>query len=352
MKVYIKSSTSISPQASLLSPFPWEAVKVYENYLAAIEPEYKSFIPPMKLRRMSRLVRMALSTAKACLEQTKLDNPGAIISASGWGCLTDTYKYLDEISADNQAPPSPATFIQSTHNTPGGQIALHLDCQSYNNVIVNGNTSFEYALMDAIMLVHEGSENVLVGGFDEVTETDYKLKDRAGYWKTDRLISQVLLDDKSPGTMAGEGAAFFLLDHHGEKHENIISDCSILACSPDPVEFGALLKTHLNSLGIPLSEIDLCLLGANGHSDHMAYYNEIKSTVFNQIPGIYYKKLCGEYDTSSSFALWLADQLLNTQNVPENLVGGNKPRALKNILIFNYAGSYKHAITLVSKASI
>ena len=44
---------------------------------------------------------------------------------------------------------TPTSFIQSTHNTVGGQIALELQCKGYNFTYVHGSNSFESALLDA-----------------------------------------------------------------------------------------------------------------------------------------------------------------------------------------------------------
>ena len=44
---------------------------------------------------------------------------------------------------------TPTSFIQSTHNTVGGQIALGLECKGYNFTYVHASISFESALLDA-----------------------------------------------------------------------------------------------------------------------------------------------------------------------------------------------------------
>jgi 3-oxoacyl-[acyl-carrier-protein] synthase II len=351
-KAYIKYSSAISPQASISEEFPWNEVHVYENKLNCIEPVYKEYFPPMQIRRMSRLVKMALTTAKICLDKSGVDMPDAIITASGWGCLNDTYKYLDEITDEKTIAPSPATFIQSTHNTPGGQIALTLACQNYNNVIVNGNTSFEYALIDTLMLINESKENILVGGFDEIAEADYKLKLDAGYWKKPDINSSEFIHHHSEGTLPGEGASFFVVGSENSGSHSYINSCSIVTCPPNTEDLKLKLSALLNDSNLSFADIDVVLSGNNGDSRNAALYKKISSDLFPISSIIHYKSLCGEYDTSSAFALWLADKLIQNKSIPANLAENSTINTITHILIYNYAGENKHAITLVSKTNI
>lgn len=352
MKAYIKNSTAISPQDSFLQNALVEPIQEYSDKLVCIEPVYKEFFPPMKIRRMSRLVKMALTSAKVCLDKAGVEMPEGIITASGWGCLSDTYKYLNEIVDNNIASPSPATFIQSTHNTPGGQIALTLGCQNYNNVIVNGNSSFELALMDALMLLAEGKNNLLVGGFDELAVSDYELKNAANYWKPEGLKSTAFIEHDSEGSLAGEGAAFVLLSNNAEGSHAFIRNCTVLNSLPTAQNVKVEIETLLKSHSLNINDIDVVLSGANGDNKIMPLYRELEDSLFNNCVLLEYKQLCGEYDTSSAFALWLADILIQQQSIPSTVCKKKHTKAINNILIYNYCGTNKHAITLVSKTSL
>lgn len=352
MGAYIKYSTAISPQESFEQPFPWNETKLYTDRLECVEPVYKNYFPPMKIRRMSRLVKMALTSAKVCLDKAGVEIPGAIITASGWGCLSDTYKYLDEIKDKNVSLPSPATFIQSTHNTPGGQIALTLGCENYNNVIVNGNTSFELALTDALMLTSEAHDNILVGGFDELSEVDYELKKGASYWKEEGVTSISFIDHDSEGTLAGEGAAFLLISKDSEGCSAELKVCTILNCLPDVDYLKKELENLLKEVNLKIEDIDLVLSGANGNNRTMPLYQELEDSVFYTSSILRFKQYCGEYDTATSFATWLANSIIQSQKLPNSFAIKAKYKTIKNILIYNYAGENKHAITLVSKTCI
>ncbi len=350
MKAYIKSSSAISAQASINGTYPWSELSHYENFFTAIEPNYKDYVPAMKLRRMGRLVKMALISAVDCVNKAGVKNPGGIISSSGWGCLTDTYEFLADITKEGDEPPWPATFINSTHNTPGGQIALYLECQNYNNVIVNGNTSFELALEDALMLLAEGKDNILVGGYDEITTIDYELKERSGYWKITDRDSSSFLSSETLGTMAGEGSAFVLLSTDSDSSSAMIKDAVVKNGGPESNVFDHLLNDFLEQNNMALNDIDLVLSGANGDRRIMPYYKNLYSGVFNNTEVFEYKSLCGEYDTASSFGVWLANEIIKSQVLP--LENNKHQKEIKNILLFNYASSYKHAFILVSKTGL
>jgi hypothetical protein len=62
-----------------------------------------------------------------------------------------------------------------------------------------------------------------------------------------------------------------------------------------------------------------------------------------------YKPLCGEYYTSSAFALWLASVIISRQTVPDSVslspVSGNR---IKNILLYNHLRNVEHSMMLVT----
>lgn len=349
MKAYISSSASVSAQQSFENSFPWSEITVYNERMSAIEPEYKDFIAPLKMRRMNRIVKMGTAAAASCLQSIMLEKPAAIITATGWGCLADTYKFLDELIEKKEESLSPATFIQSTHNTVGGQIALNLDCQEYNSIYVNHTSSFEHGLLDALMLIAEGKDNVLIGGIDEYTEKDYLLKKKAGYWKDVPIKSIQLIRSDSKGTIAGEGASFFLITKS-------VTPQSVTTI--DGVFFGpeeSIFNKIKHETNLAPDDFDLIISGYNGDTRIKEYYKQLMHSVFRNKPICYYKNLCGEYDTSSAFALWLADQILKTQSLPDYLLIDEKSRVsgkINRILIHHFVEPDSHACMLVSKAGL
>ena len=162
--MYIRATGNISPQKTFGHQPLVDAVAYRGNRLACIEPDYKDFIDPKQIRRMSRIIRMGVAAAMECLQEAELKVPDAIITGTAYGCLEDTNSFLSKMVEFNEELLTPTSFIQSTHNTIGAQIGLMLQCNHYNNAFVHRGFSFESALLDGMMLLKENdAANVLVG---------------------------------------------------------------------------------------------------------------------------------------------------------------------------------------------
>lgn len=148
--------------------------------------DIKQLIPDAGLRRrMSKVIKTAVATAIETIGGVEeIDSLDGIITATGWGCLTDSERFLRNIIADKEQLLNPTPFIQSTFNTVGGQIALLRHNHCYNVTFVNRSHSFEDALLDAVMRIEDGeSSNVLVGSFDEQTTSQHKIMERMGTFR-------------------------------------------------------------------------------------------------------------------------------------------------------------------------
>ncbi|MBQ9138405.1 MAG: beta-ketoacyl synthase chain length factor [Alistipes sp.] len=152
-----------------------------------VATDIKLLIPDAGLRRrMSRVIKSAVTTAVECVGGTEgIDALDAIITATGWGCLADSEKFLRNMIVEHEQLLNPTPFIQSTFNTVGGQIALLRHNHCYNVTYVNRSHSFEDALLDAMMRIADGEScNVLVGAFDEQTPSQHRIMERMGAFRT------------------------------------------------------------------------------------------------------------------------------------------------------------------------
>ncbi len=164
--IYVKAISSISHQDSFRSKLALDSMKELTSEDGLISPNYKDFIPPANLRRLSPVLRMGIACSMDCREQIGAEFEGIVVG-TGLGCLKDTEKFLKTIITTNTSVLSPTPFIQSTHNTIAGQISLMMKNRCYNVTHTQHEVSFEIALLDAWMLVKEGRNNVLAGGADE-----------------------------------------------------------------------------------------------------------------------------------------------------------------------------------------
>jgi 3-oxoacyl-(acyl-carrier-protein) synthase len=353
MPAFINGIGLISPQKTVeTTDFLQEIMEYDSGYLKCIEPpSYKPYIDPIQSRRMSRLIKMGIASAKMCLNESGCTMPDAIITGTGLGSVEDTEKILGTIHLD-QPFLNPTPFMQSTYNTISSQIAIQLKCHNYNSTYVHRTFSFESCLQDALLQIAEGTaQEVLAGGIDEMTLNHIAITRRAGHWKNEPVKNLEMLKWNSPGSMAGEGSGFFLLSAgKTDKTYACIRDVKTLYKPANPDEIKLQVTSMLSASGLNVSEIDLVLLGINGDNRNDHIYYEFAKSIFPGTPLSYYKHLCGEYHTSSAFALWLAANILKRQTVPYILRLNNVHREpVRNILIYNQYYNVNHSFILVSE---
>ena len=349
MKIYIRSSSCISPQKTFGDEdFLTDITEYTGTRLKAIEPDYKEFIDPKQIRRMSHVIKMGVAAAKDCLNQANLEMPDAIITGTAFGCMEDTVTFLTRIVEQNEELLPPTAFIQSTHNTVAAQVALMLKCHGYNNTFVHKGISFESALFDAIMLLNEQeAANILVGGTEEMVDASFKVFTRLGLYKRQPISNLELYAEESRGTIGGEGAVFFLLTDNVSK-DNVAELLAIKTLyKPKDIEESIIAFLAENSLKI--EDIDLVITGRNGDTQNDEVYKNLGNTLFKGSSLANYKHLCGEYSTSSSFALWVAATIIKKGMVPEVVIEKKfNLTAPKRVLIYNHYQNKYHSLMLIS----
>ncbi|MBM3404414.1 MAG: hypothetical protein FJY10_05940, partial [Bacteroidetes bacterium] len=270
---------------------------------------------------------------------------------TGLGCVEDTEKFLGTIIRNKEEFLTPTSFIQSTHNTVGGQIALGIKCHNYNFTYVHRNVSFEMALIDAIQQIKSGNaEIVLAGAADEITPNSLAILQRLGYYRTKPVLNMNLINAKNRGSIAGEGAAFFTLSTNpGSSPYALLTASDTLFNPPDPTYLHRWISTFLEKHAVDPKTLAL-LTGHNGDVANDAVYDEILKDNFTDHPILHYKHLCGEFFTAPSFAFWLAASVLSRQVIPDAIVSAGKVNLpLNHILILNHFNRKNFALTLLSQ---
>lgn len=349
MRTYIRSASAITAQNTFGQEELLANVEVYHTpRLKAIEPDYKQYLDPKAIRRMSRIVKMGLTTAKDALQKANLDQPDAIITGTAYGCLEDTGVFLRGMISQQEQDLSPTAFIQSTHNTVGAQIALSLQCNQYNHTFVHKAFSFEHALIDALLLLAEGdAHEVLAGAIDELTDDSFAILNRFELYKTGEFNTTELYGSQSAGTIAGEGSAFFVLGDEAKEGDIAVLEAVETFYNPtDAVEIQDKINHFLSRQSIKADEISLVLTGKNGDKVHDHFVDQYTGDLFNQSQLSCFKHLFGEYPTASGPALWLAAELLKNGEMPQTLSAENG--ALKKILIINQYKNKYFSLMLLS----
>lgn len=353
MDVYIKGIGNISPQNTIDSNiFLDDIVNHDAGFLTSIAPNYKEFINPIQLRRMSKLIKMGISASKLCLKDAGIENPGAIITGTGLGLVGDTEKFLNQVLDYNEEFLAPTAFIQSTHNTISGQVAIALQCFNYNNTYSHRGFSFESALLDGMLLIKDkDAENVLVGGFDEITPEHHSIVKKTRWVKNETIKSLELLNHKTQGTIVGEGVGFFSLTGEKENTYAKIKDIKTIYKPETKEEIEAKISQFLNENDLTKDDIDLVVLGINGNVDTDDIYYHLADNYFDTNYA-YFKHLSGDYHTVGTFALWFAANTIKHQKVPEVARFRKEnftERPIKNVLVYNHFREVDHSIFLLTQ---
>lgn len=288
--VFVQALSSITHQNSFQKESIWGNLNILESDSVCESPDYKQFIPANALRRLSPVLRMALAAAQDC--QSKVEGEfDAISVGTALGCLKDTEKFLNTFITTSSDTLSPTAFIQSTHNTIGGQISLALGNHAYNMTHTQNSVSFEVALIDALMCATDGKTNILVGAADEAIDFLEGLRNK-------------IIDSERQFT---SGASFFVL---GNKENNVkVVDCH--------VEFGAYaanetIEQFLAKHKISIDDIDLVL---------MAEPIDLKSK-----KSINYQDYSGLYYSSSALAFHIGHDFLKSNDSKFVLIVNNQSK--------------------------
>lgn len=352
MTLYIKAAGNVSPQPTVGNhDFLTDVITHTGTRLSCVEPDYKTYIDPKLIRRMSRIIKMGVAAAMDALKESDVAVPDAIVTGTAYGCLEDTGIFLSKMVEQQEALLAPTAFIQSTHNTVGAQIALMLGCNGYNNVFVHRAFSFESALLDATMLLNDQeANNVLVGGLDEITNQSHAILGRFGLYRRQLDSSLDLYKEKTPGTIAGEGAAFFLLtNERSPENYAVLTGLKTFYKPADTNETLTHIRNFLEANKLTPRDIDLLITGKNGNITEDEVYDEIISQAFGNVSTVNFKHLCGEYPTATAFATWVAANILKKGVVPSVLTNGEETKsAFRNILIYNQSHNTHHALILLS----
>ncbi|WP_431612190.1 beta-ketoacyl synthase N-terminal-like domain-containing protein [Chryseobacterium sp. 'Rf worker isolate 10'] len=350
--VYINSASCISVQDTLNENILQNlAPKNSSNIIKAIEPNYKEFIPPAMIRRMSKTVKMSSVASHYALKEAGIEKPDAIIVGTGMGCSQDSEKFLKNVIDNQEEFLTPTFFIQSTHNTVAGQIALGLQCHAYNFTYVNTSSSLEFSLLDAQLQINDGeAENVLVGSTDEQTDRTMELYCLNNTIKKETDLPANYLNSNTNGVIWGEGASFFVVGK--DKTESSYAKLKNIQIS-NTIELNEVqdfIQNFLTQNNLSNHDIDAVILGFSGDADSDMYYTKAMD-LFPDSSQLYYKHLSGEFNTASGFSTFIACHILKEQQIPEiMMINEEKKGNVKNVLLYNHLAGNDHSLVLLEKA--
>ncbi|WP_339713625.1 beta-ketoacyl synthase N-terminal-like domain-containing protein [uncultured Kriegella sp.] len=349
-KVYINSVASISAQRTFdNSEFLEAFIDHDDTVMSVIDPNYKEYIPPAAARRMAKGIKMGVVASKIALQEAKLENVDAIITGTGFGCTVDSEKFVSALIDNDEQYLTPTSFIQSTHNTVGGQIALGLGCKGYNFTYVHASISFESALLDAqLQLENDEASSILVGGVDESGDHTVKIHRLINHIKKEKIKSSELLKSKTEGAIFSEGANFFVLSNSKQNDTYATLGAIVTYNTLAKENLNQVLEDFLKENNLDVGNIDVVVMGNNGDVTFDSWYHELSKGLFKNTAQVAFKHLCGEFYTASGFGTWLAAKMIKTQKIPE-IVKLNKETTtqINTVLLYNQYRGENHSFTLL-----
>lgn len=350
-EVYINGMGCVSAQHTLSGTCFNNLIDYSGHHLIfSLKPDFKQYIPAGAIRRLQKGVKNSIVAAATALKNHQTKNLDGIITGTGMGCIIDSEKFLEKLIEYNESFLTPTSFIQSTHNTVGGQIALGLKSKAYNLTYVHGASSFPAAILDAWMQIKFSDKcKFLVGGVDEIGNYTYRFFETIGYQKMKSDAPFNILNNRTKGSVAGEGAAFFVIEDKktAQSLAKVIDVESVNTLDIEGVD--AFIQGFLQRNQLTVNEIDAVVLGNNGAVDFDYYYDKAE-TLFPESEKVYYKHLFGEFFTAPAIAMWLGTEILKRQVIPlvfKKVEEDFSKRTYKRILIYNQYRGKDHSLFLL-----
>ena len=337
--LYILSACSVSPQHTYdAEHFLDPIVSSNDNKLYVTNPDYSIYISPVAIRRMSRMLKAGITAGMRSLEMAGIKTPDAIIVGTARGSVTDMETFLKDMIVMKEEALNPTGFIQSTYNSVNGWLAMMTKSTNYNQTYVHRGFSLELCLFDAQMMLAEatGTKYLLAGGFDELTEEYFIIRDRIDYFKHELINSNNLLAHyDTKGSIGGEGAHFFTLSNDPKNAACAVHSVQMLL-KPTSQELQQAIATMLEQNGLTSDDIDVLMCGMNGDARNKFLMEPLIAGCSPNTTITAFKQFSGEYDTASGFGLWLVNYLFTHNSIPSDIVyKQGASTAIKNVLICN-----------------
>lgn len=282
IRVYIKTATQISMQQPLSEEWITAPVEHTEPYVRSLDPNFRDWLNPLESRRMGKIMRRALVTAQKVMRDSGIQQPDAVITGTGLGCIENTELFLDQLCREGEEMLKPTYFMQSTHNTISSLISIHDHLHGYNTTYSHKSVSFDSAFLDAYTQLLLGDiHTALVTGNDEMTPTYFSILQRAGY------VGQ-------PGQVAAGEASVAMM---------LTTDPTDALCEVEEV------RMSVKDLQLPSSPVDLLVLGTNGVPQNDSLYQKVAQQL-PEVETFEYKRLFGECYTVSGIGVYAAAHLI------------------------------------------
>lgn len=325
--VKILSAKQISIQNPLSEEWMENPLSYTEDYVRAVDPDFKQFISAGDARRMGKLLKRALATSLSALQEGGIENPDAIITGTGFGSIENTELFLDALVREGEQLLKPTQFMQSTHNTASSLIGIHTKCHGYNSTYSQKGFSFDSALYDAWMQFRIGRiASALVGSHDEMSPVFSGFVRKAGHVRE--------------GEICSEAAVSVLMAESGDN----------AYCTLDGVKlFDSPSQDTLKQVLADMTAggIDAVMTGMSGNAENDSWYGFLDA-MLPGVPQLRYKPLFGVNFSSSATGFYASACCLKKGSVPAVLSESAKAiECSKGILVVNVVEGRHYSFALL-----
>ncbi|MCQ2067870.1 MAG: beta-ketoacyl synthase chain length factor [Bacteroidaceae bacterium] len=325
--VKILSAKQITIQNPLCEEWMENPLEYSEDYVRAVDPDFKQFISAGDARRMGKLLKRALATSLSALQEGGIENPDAIITGTGFGSIENTELFLDALVREGEQLLKPTQFMQSTHNTASSLIGIHTHCHGYNSTYSQKGFSFDSALYDAWMQFCVGRiKSALVGSHDEMSPVFSGFVRKAGHVRE--------------GEICSEAAISVLLAENGDN-----AYCTLEGVKLFDTPSEETLRKVLADM--TAGSIDAVMTGMSGNRDNDLWYGFLNA-MLPGVPQLKYKPVFGVNFSSSATGFYSAACCIREGRIPAILTTDGKPlECRKGILAVNVVEGRHYSFSLL-----
>jgi hypothetical protein len=198
------------PAPTLVAAWPTEGPRYA---LPAAPFRLADVLPRVNTRRLDRLSTWSLAAAALALRDAGLDlsavdgSRTAVVSATGFGCLSLTEAYLGSAHEHGWQQTDPIYFPETLGNVPAAHVARVFGCLGPNLTVGSRGPAAETALLMAVSLLRNGqADRALVLAGDTLTRGLFDWYEVAGRLSADE-----------GGFVPSEGVAAMVLEAAGRQ---------------------------------------------------------------------------------------------------------------------------------------
>lgn len=349
MGVYIRGIGCISPQKKDFIENKFNDIVTYNlTQLKCIEP--KTYFYKNKAKLIGRTVNLGVFASRCAMNDAGVKMPDAFIYVVS-NALLENSNYILQYAFDEFIELDKSTgFILSSHLPHYTQVLAFLREHNGAYNYLHKGLCFESGLLDAFMFLQTSkNENVLIGDLGLKNNLAFNIEKKLGLETNEKIVNLSLFDEKRAKTITGEAINFFVLSSKKENAYAKIEATSILFNPYERYHLESKIQNLFKQQHFDYKDIDVVLIGKNGIAKSDWIYDYIIDCYFSKAGIAVYKHLCGEYFTSSAFALTVAAGILKHQVQPEVLfLKKAKTSKINRILIINHYKKVNFSFIILS----